>query len=434
VRRASGAPRSEIKEEAEGRGTFAEGEYPMSSARAPDLPPGQINAKHEGTQMTSTQGALAGIRVLDISRILGGPYCGQILGDHGADVLKIEPPQGDDTRTWGPPFKDGVASYYHGLNRNKRVQHLDFSTEEGRAALLALVAEADVLIENFKTGTMERWGIGYETLSQRFPRLVWCRVSGFGADGPLGALPGYDAAVQAMTGIMSVNGEAEGGPLRVGLPVVDMVTGLNAVIGVLLALQERQRSGRGQFVEAALYDSGISLLHPHAANWFMDGSAPRRTGNAHPNIYPYDALATGTDPVFVAVGNDRQFASLCGCIGLPALATDPRFATAGVRSVNRDALKQRLETAMAAFDGRVLVEQLMAAGVPAAPVLPVAAALEHPHTAHRGMVVELEGGYRGIGAPVKLGRTPASYRHAPLTPGDAFLPRADDEATSTAAH
>ncbi len=434
MRRASGAPRSEIKEEAEGRGTFAEGEYPMSSARAPDLPPGQINAKHEGTQMTSTQGALAGIRVLDISRILGGPYCGQILGDHGADVLKIEPPQGDDTRTWGPPFKDGVASYYHGLNRNKRVQHLDFSTEEGRAALLALVAEADVLIENFKTGTMERWGIGYETLSQRFPRLVWCRVSGFGADGPLGALPGYDAAVQAMTGIMSVNGEAEGGPLRVGLPVVDMVTGLNAVIGVLLALQERQRSGRGQFVEAALYDSGISLLHPHAANWFMDGSAPRRTGNAHPNIYPYDALATGTDPVFVAVGNDRQFASLCGCIGLPALATDPRFATAGVRSVNRDALKQRLETAMAAFDGRVLVEQLMAAGVPAAPVLPVAAALEHPHTAHRGMVVELEGGYRGIGAPVKLGRTPASYRHAPLTPGDAFLPRADDEATSTAAH
>jgi crotonobetainyl-CoA:carnitine CoA-transferase CaiB-like acyl-CoA transferase len=406
----------------------------MSSARAPDLPPGQINAKHEGTQMTSTQGALAGIRVLDISRILGGPYCGQILGDHGADVLKIEPPQGDDTRTWGPPFKDGVASYYHGLNRNKRVQHLDFSTEEGRAALLALVAEADVLIENFKTGTMERWGIGYETLSQRFPRLVWCRVSGFGADGPLGALPGYDAAVQAMTGIMSVNGEAEGGPLRVGLPVVDMVTGLNAVIGVLLALQERQRSGRGQFVEAALYDSGISLLHPHAANWFMDGSAPRRTGNAHPNIYPYDALATGTDPVFVAVGNDRQFASLCGCIGLPALATDPRFATAGARSVNRDDLKQRLEAAMAAFDGRVLVEQLMAAGVPAAPVLPVAAALEHPHTAHRGMVVELEGGYRGIGAPVKLGRTPASYRHAPLTPGDAFLPRADDEAASSAAH
>jgi crotonobetainyl-CoA:carnitine CoA-transferase CaiB-like acyl-CoA transferase len=373
------------------------------------------------TATPRTTGALAGVRVLDISRILGGPYCGQILGDHGADVLKVEPPQGDDTRTWGPPFRDGVASYYHGLNRNKRIQHLDLGSPEGREALLALVAEADVLIENFKTGTMERWGIGYDTLSKRFPRLVWCRVSGFGSDGPLGALPGYDAAVQAMTGIMSVNGEAEGGPLRVGLPVVDMVTGLNAVIGVLLALNERERSGRGQFVEAALYDSGLSLLHPHAANWFMDGTAPRRTGNAHPNIYPYDALRTGTDPIFVAVGNDRQFASFCACIGQPQLSEDPLYSTAGQRSVHREGLKQRLEAALAGFDGRALVDTLMAAGVPAAPVLPVDAALTHPHTAHRAMVVELEGGYRGIGSPVKLSRTPATYRHAPLTPGARFL-------------
>jgi crotonobetainyl-CoA:carnitine CoA-transferase CaiB-like acyl-CoA transferase len=370
---------------------------------------------------TSNTGALAGIRVLDISRILGGPYCGQILGDHGADVLKVEPPQGDDTRTWGPPFKEGVASYYHGLNRNKRTMALDLGSDEGRDALLALVAEADVLIENFKTGTMERWGIGYDELSKRFPRLVWCRVSGFGADGPLGALPGYDAAVQAMTGIMSVNGEADGGPLRVGLPVVDMVTGLNAVIGVLLALQERARSGRGQFVEAALYDSGLSLLHPHAANWFMDGAMPRRTGNAHPNIYPYDALATGTDPIFVAVGNDRQFASFCTCVGQSSLAEDPIYRTAGARSIHREELKQRLEAALAEFDGRTLVETLMAAGVPAAPVLSVDAALEHPHTAHRGMVVELEGGYRGVASPIKLSRTPASYRHAPLTPGKGFV-------------
>jgi crotonobetainyl-CoA:carnitine CoA-transferase CaiB-like acyl-CoA transferase len=370
---------------------------------------------------TTTAGALSGIRVLDLSRVLGGPYCGQVLGDHGADVLKIEPPQGDDTRTWGPPFRDGVSSYYRGLNRNKRVQHLDLGSEEGRATLMALLPQADVLIENFKTGTMERWGIGYETLSQRFPRLVWCRVSGFGADGPLGALPGYDAAVQAMTGIMSINGEAEGGPLRVGLPVVDMVTGLNATLGVLLALQERAKSGRGQFVEAALYDSGLSLLHPHAANWFLDGATPKRTGNAHPNIYPYDALATGTDPVFVAVGNDRQFASFCGCIGLPGLADDPLYRDARSRSVNREGLKQQLEAALAGFDGRTLVETLMAAGVPAAPVLPVDAALQHPHTAHRGMVVELEGGYRGIASPIKLSRTPASYRHAPLTPGKRFL-------------
>lgn len=373
------------------------------------------------TDTSPVAGALAGIRVLDLSRILGGPYCGQILGDHGADVLKVEPPGGDDTRTWGPPFRDGVASYYHGLNRNKRVQHLDLTTPTDRETLLALVAEADVLVENFKTGTMERWGIGHDELSKRFPRLIWCRVSGFGSDGPLGALPGYDAAVQAMTGIMSINGEADGGPLRVGLPVVDMVTGLNAVIGVLLALQERQRSGRGQLVEAALYDSGLSLLHPHAANWFMDGRAPRRTGNAHPNIYPYDALRTGTEPVFVAVGNDRQFAAFCRVIGVPELAQDAHYATAGARSVHRDGLKQTLEATLAAFDGRTLVDDLMAAGVPAAPVLPVDAALQHPHTLHRGMVVEMDGGYQGLGAPVKLSRTPATYRHAPLTPGERFL-------------
>jgi len=375
--------------------------------------------------MTSalSAGALAGIRVLDLSRVLGGPYCGQILGDHGADVLKIEPPQGDDTRAWGPPFaKDGVASYYMGLNRNKRVQHLDLASEEGRAALMALLPDADVLVENFKTGTMERWGIGYETLSQRYPRLVWCRVSGFGADGPLGALPGYDAAVQAMTGIMSINGEADAGPLRVGLPVVDMVTGLNATLGVLLALQERTRSGRGQLVEAALYDSGLSLLHPHAANWFTDGKVPQRTGNAHPNIYPYDALRIGSDPIFLAVGNDRQFASFCQCVGVPELAQDARFAEARSRSVNRAALKQALEDVLQAFDGRTLVDTLMAQGVPAAPVLPVDAALSHPHTAHRGMVVEMADGYRGIASPIKLARTPASYRHAPLTPGAQFEP------------
>ncbi|MEH3086627.1 MAG: CoA transferase [Xylophilus ampelinus] len=366
------------------------------------------------------------MRVLDLSRILGGPYCGQILGDHGADVLKVEPPQGDDTRAWGPPFRDGVASYYLGLNRNKRVQHLDLASEEGRARLLELAAEADVLLENFKAGTMERWGIGYEALSRRFPGLVWCRVSGFGGDGPLGGLPGYDAAVQARAGIMAINGEAGGDPLRVGLPVVDMVTGLNAVIGVLLALHERQRSGRGQLVEAALYDSGLSLLHPHAANWFMDGRAPQRTGNAHPNIYPYDTLATATEPVFLTVGNDRQFAACCGCLGRPGLAEDPRFATAGGRSRHRDALKPLLEEAARTIPAEALVEALAAAGVPAAPVLGVDAALAHPHTAHRGMVVEMQGGYRGLGAPVKLGRTPASYRFAPLTPGDEFLDRGTD--------
>ena len=376
---------------------------------------------------TAQPGALAGIRVIDLSRVLGGPYCGQILGDHGADVLKIEPPQGDDTRAWGPPFEDvqgrQVASYYMGLNRNKRGTQLDLSTEEGRAILWTLLEGADVLIENFKTGTMERWGLDYDTLAERFPGLVYCRVSGFGAAGPLGGLAGYDAAVQAMTGIMSVNGETGGDSLRVGLPIVDMVTGLNAALGVLLALQERHTSGRGQFVEASLFDSGLSLLHPHAANWFASGKEPRRTGNAHPNIYPYDAFPTGTDAVFLAVGNDRQFRLLCQHLGAAELADDALYATAGARSVNRAAQREQLIALLAGQDGPALAEALMAIGVPAAPVLSVSAALKHPHTAHRQMVVQVGDAYTGVASPIKLSRTPASYRLAPpVHPADPPAP------------
>lgn len=220
---------------------------------------------------------------------------------------------------------------------------------------------------------------------------------------------------------MSVNGDAGGDPLRVGLPVVDMVTDLNAVIGILLALQERQRSGQGQLVDAALYDSAISLLHPHAPNWFMDGKQPQRTGNAHPNIYPYDVLQTGSISVFFAVGNDRQFRLLCNHIGCGRLAEDERFASAGQRSINRALLKQHLEQYLQSFEGEQLATDLMAIGVPAAPVQSLDAALQHPHTAHREMVVEMEDGYRGLGAPVKLSRTPATYRMPPLTPGKAFL-------------
>ncbi|HOV18722.1 MAG TPA: CoA transferase [Ottowia sp.] len=371
--------------------------------------------------MQHKTGALAGVRVLDLSRILGGPYCGQILGDHGADVLKVEPPQGDDTRTWGPPFRDGVASYYFGLNRNKRLQFLDLASPEGQQRVRTLMAQADVVLENFKVGTMEKWGIGYEQMKQELPHLVWCRVTGFGADGPLGALPGYDAAIQALAGLMSINGEAGGDPLRVGLPVVDMVTGLNAVIGVLLALHERATSGRGQLVDAALFDSGLSLLHPHAANWFMSGKLPQRTGNAHPNIYPYDVVHTGGAPVFLAVGNDRQFALLCQHIGQASLAQDARFASAGQRSFHRVELKAVLEAALRQADGARLADELMAIGVPAAAVLNVEQALTHPHTLHREMVVKM-GAYTGLGAPVKLSRTPATYRHAPLSEGADFLP------------
>lgn len=361
----------------------------------------------------SSAGALTGIRVIDLSRVLGGPYCGQVLGDHGADVLKIEPPQGDETRRWGPPFQDGVAAYYLGLNRNKRGMSLDLSQESARQTLHELLADADVLLENFKTGTMERWGIGYDVLAQRFPRLIHCRVSGFGADGPLGGLVGYDASVQAMTGIMSVNGEAEGEPLRVGVPLVDQATGMNAVIGILLALHERTRSGLGQFVEASLFDTGLSLLHPYSTSWFADQQPPKRCGNAHANIYPYDIFPSASVPIFLGVGNDKQFALLCQCLDVPVLSEDPRFMTPKLRSLNRAELRGELIALLAGREGVQFAEQLLRCGVPSAPLLNIEAALRHPHTRHRAMVVKIGANYTGIASPIKLSRTPASYRLLP---------------------
>ncbi|SMG51328.1 CaiB/BaiF CoA transferase family protein [Paracoccus sp. J56] len=357
-------------------------------------------------------GALHGIRVIDVSRILGGPYAGQVLGDHGADVIKVEPPAGDDTRTWGPPFQGDTASYFLGLNRNKRAIALDLRKPEGREVLLRLLEDADVLLENYKTGTLEAWGIGHDVLAERFPRLIHCCVTGFGADGPFGGLPGYDAILQAMGGVMSVNGQADGEPTRVGLPVVDMVTGLNAVIGIMMALHERNHSGKGQYVEAALFDTSLSLLHPHAANYFLSGKVPQRSGNSHPNIAPYSTYATGTRPLYLAVGNDGQFRKLCQLIGVPGLPGDARFATNADRLINRDALRHELEAALAGFKAEELAPHLIASGVPAGPVLDVAEALALPHTEHRGMVVRKDG-YRGLGAPVKLTRTGPDYRAAP---------------------
>ena len=362
--------------------------------------------------MDRPSGSLSGIKVIDASRVLGGPYAGQILGDHGADVIKVEPPAGDETRGWGPPFQDGTASYFLGLNRNKRGIELDLAQPAGRDALLRLLETADVFVENFKTGTLERWGLGRDELERRFPRLIHCRVSGFGADGPRGGLPGYDAAIQALSGIMSVNGEQGGAPLRVGLPVVDMATGLNAVIGVLMALYERTRSGKGQFVEATLYDCGISLLHPHLPNYYLSDNVPQRSGNAHPNISPYDLYKTRDVPIFLAVGNDRQFATLCRVIDRPGLARDARFLTIKDRNNNRDALKVELEAALAAFDCEPLAEKLVTSGVPCGAVRTVDQVVADPHTLHREMVVDI-GKYRGTGSPIKMSRTPASYRRPP---------------------
>jgi len=361
-------------------------------------------------QKTSA-GALAGLRVVDLSRVLGGPYCTQILSDHGASVLKVEPPTGDETRTWGPPFVGATASYFLGVNRNKRDIALDLSHPDGREVVFRLLADADVLVENFKTGTMEKWGLGYEAvLRERVPRLIHCRVSGFGADGPLGGAPGYDAVAQAIGGLMSVNGDPASGPTRIGIPIVDMATGLNAVIGILLALADRQRSGLGQFVDATLFDTAVCLLHPHAANWFVNGQVPALVGSGHPNVVPYDKFQTRTGEVFLGIGNDGQFRKFCTLVGAPELAADARYASNGERNRNRIALRASIETLLAPRDAAELCEALLKAGVPAGPVNLLPQVLEHPHTLHREMVVEFGNGQRGLGIPVKLSRTPGVVR------------------------
>ncbi|MBU3588393.1 CoA transferase [Polynucleobacter sp. 31A-FELB] len=360
----------------------------------------------------ATSGSLSGIRIIDASRVLGGPFCGQILADHGADVIKVEPPMGDETRGWGPPFVGDAASYFIGVNRNKRDISIDITQTLGQELLLQILEDADIFIENFKIGTLERWGLGTEELRSRFPRLIHCRISGFGADGPYGGQPGYDAAVQAMTGLMSVNGEPQGEPLRMGVPIIDMVTGMNGVIGILLALQERNKSGQGQFVEATLYDSGISMLHPHLPNYYLNGKVPQRSGNRHPNICPYDAFKTSTVPVFLAVGNNRQFITLCKVLGRPDLGADDRYLTNSLRNKNREELRKELVGLLSIRDGLQVSQELVTAGVPCGPVRTIDQVVEDPHTHHRGMIVDLDG-YRGTGSPVKLSRTPATYRMRP---------------------
>ncbi|HUB97661.1 MAG TPA: CoA transferase [Stellaceae bacterium] len=364
--------------------------------------------------MSDGSGALSGLKVIDLSRVLGGPFCTQILADHGAEVIKVEPPQGDEVRGWGPPFDDdNTASYFLGINRNKRAIALDLAKPKGREVLFRLLETADVLIENFKTGTFEKWGMDYETvLKERFPRLVHCRISGFGADGPMGGFAGYDACVQASSGVMSLNGEKDGGPLRIGVPVVDLTTGFNATIGILMALQERARSGRGQFLEATLYESGLMLSHPYATNWFMTGRAPTRLGNGHPNLSPYDQFPTKTKAIYVGCGNNRQFARLCAELGRPELARDPRFLNNGDRVVNRLALRAAMEGILAGLDGEALCARLLDRGVPCGVVETIPDVLTHPHTRHRGAIWELDG-YKGVANAIRLSRTPAKLRRKP---------------------
>ena len=360
-----------------------------------------------------TGGALAGFRVVDLTRVLGGPFCTQLLSDHGAEVIKVEPPQGDEVRDWGPPFKDGLSAYFAGVNRNKKSVGLDLRNDRGQEVLFKLLDGADVMIDNFKSGSLEKWGIGYEdVLSKKFPSLIYCSITGFGADGPFGGFPGYDAVAQALSGQISVNGAPESGPTRIGVPIIDLATGLYAAIGILLAAEERRKSGKGQRVDTALFDTGVALLHPQAANYFMSGKAPVLTGNSHPNISPYSQYPTKKGLLFLAIGNDRQFRLLAEILGHPEWTNDPRFLHNPERVANRVDLDEAITEALRDREAEDISSELLKKGAPAGAVLTIPEVAEHAHTKHAKMVVELEG-YRGTGIPVKLGRTPGSVQSVP---------------------
>ena len=362
-------------------------------------------------------GALTDLRVVDLSRVLAGPLCGQMLADHGADVIKVEPPAGDETRWWGPPFvKPGHSAYFDGLNRNKRNISVDLRTDEGQALLRRMLAEADVVIENFKAGTLDRWGLSDEDLAVEFPRLIHCRITGYGVDGPLGGAPGYDAVLQALSGLMSINGEADGPAMRVGIPLVDIITSLNALSGILMAVHARATTGRGQLVDLALLDNAVSILHPHAGKWFATGETPQRTGVAHPTICPYETFTCADGPFFIGAGNDRQFRSLVTALDAGHLAEDPRYLTNAERLAHSAELRVELGAIVGAWERAALAEACRAAGVPAGAVNTVGEAMDLPQVLHREMVVE-RGVYRGVGIPIKFEHTPGSVRFGPRDQG-----------------
>jgi len=372
-------------------------------------------------------GPLAGLRVLDLSRVLAAPWATQILGDLGAEVLKVERPgKGDDTRGWGPPFlQDGSArpdaAYYLCANRNKRSVAIDFARPEGAALVRRLAAGADVLVENFRTGGLAKYGLDAPALLAANPRLIYCSVTGFGHTGPYAARGGYDFLIQGMSGLMSVTGRPEGepgaGPLKVGVPVSDLFTGLYATVAILAALNHRNRSGEGQHIDCALLDSQVALLVNQAMNYLVGGAVPRRLGNAHPNVVPYRDFAASDDYVLVACGNDGQFRALCALLGRDDLAADPRFATNAGRLRERRVLEVELARAIAPWRAAELLAAMGKAGVPGGPINSIDQVLADPQVAARGMLraMRRDDGteVQVIGFPGRLSRSPASYRLAP---------------------
>jgi crotonobetainyl-CoA:carnitine CoA-transferase CaiB-like acyl-CoA transferase len=372
-------------------------------------------------------GPLAGVRVLELARILAGPWAGQILADLGADVIKVERKgAGDDTRGWGPPFvpaTDGGhlgAAYFHGTNRGKRSIELDFEDAEGQRIVRKIAARSDVLIENFKVGGLAKFKLDYASLAKECPRLIYCSVTGFGQTGPHATRAGYDLMAQGIGGFMSLTGTADGEPTRAGVPVSDIFTGVYAVVGVLAALAQRERTGKGTLVDAALVDSTVGVLANQALNYLVGGEVPRRIGNSHPNIVPYQVFPVADGHIIIATGNDSQFAKLCGVLGEPGLPAQPAYRDNSARLANRPALVAHLSSLTSKRAGADLLSALEAVGVPAGPINNLDQVFADPQVVHRGMQLDVPsaaakaGTIPGVRTPLMIGGAPmAAERPSP---------------------
>ena len=367
-------------------------------------------------------GALDGVTVLDLTRVLSGPYCTMMLADMGARVVKVEQPgKGDDTRAWGPPFQAGESAYFLSVNRNKESLTLNLKHPDGRRVLDALLERADVLVENFRPGTLERMGLGYADVSRRRPGLVYCSISGFGQTGPRRREPGYDAVLQGEGGLMSITGEQDGPAYRLGVAIADIVSGMFSAYGVAAALLARHRTGRGQLVDVGMLDAVAAVLTYQAGIYFATGAAPGRLGNRHPTITPYESLAAADGELVVAVGNDQLWRTFCGVLGADDLADDPRFRTNKDRVAARETLRPMLVERLRARPAAEWLADLKAAGVPCGGVRDLEQVFTDPQVLERAMVVALDhpiaGAIRQLGVPVKLDGTPGAVRTPPPTLG-----------------
>ncbi|WP_226580050.1 CaiB/BaiF CoA transferase family protein [Halobacillus litoralis] len=367
--------------------------------------------------------ALKGIRILDLTRVLAGPYCSMILGDLGADVIKVEAPGGsDETRAWGPPFHEGISAYYLCANRNKKSLTVNLKTVEGKEIIKKLVMTSDVVVHNFKTGTMKKMGLDYEDLKQINPKIVFCSITGFGETGPYSHLPGYDFIIQAMSGLMSITGDEQSEPQKVGVAITDILTGLYACIGIQAALLERTQSGTGQRIDLSLYDSAVSALINIGSSFLMTGKTPQRLGNHHANIVPYQTFHSKDGQIVIAVGNDRQFANLCKMIGQPELINDPLFSTNSSRVIHRRELSAILQTFFSEQTTSYWKNKCFDLNIPFGPIQSIDQVRKDPQLLARRMFISAKhpraGDIEMIGSPLKLSKTPVAYREHPPEPSE----------------